>query len=249
MTTEQGILDAVERHLTGLAPAVMIRQVQVQDRRLDALVIEHGGERHAIEAKVTREDFLRESDPKRAPAERFAHRTWYAAPPGVIAASEVPADWGLLVTSRYHVVVAAAATLRRPAPLPEPDVTVLTFRLAYVERRLREDPAGAPALAAEVERLQGVVSRRDAALARAEERVDTATAAVHAALGERLPCDACGEPVTYRRVGRWVHVGRGKERACEARRAEQARLERERETMAAYGPVPAPPVMPVVSTR
>jgi len=72
-------------------------------RRLDLVAVSHHRKRMIVvyEVKVTRADFMREmNDPeKRAAAEGVAHETWFAAPHGIIEASEIPDGWGLMLVN------------------------------------------------------------------------------------------------------------------------------------------------------
>jgi len=73
-------------------------------RRIDMLLISHKNsnsakikrERIALEIKVTRSDFLSETDEKRAPWRRFADKFAYVAPEGMIKPSELPEGCGLM---------------------------------------------------------------------------------------------------------------------------------------------------------
>lgn len=72
-------------------------------RRIDILLINHKKssvkiprERIALEIKVSRSDFLSETDEKRAPWRRFADKFAYVAPEGMIKPSELPEGCGLL---------------------------------------------------------------------------------------------------------------------------------------------------------
>lgn len=72
-------------------------------RRIDVLLINHKKssvkiprERIALEIKVSRSDFLSETDEKRAPWRRFADKFAYVAPAGMIKPSELPEGCGLM---------------------------------------------------------------------------------------------------------------------------------------------------------
>lgn len=103
-------------------------------RRIDALWIS-GAQRTAFEIKVSRSDFLRETEEKRAPWKRVCHRFIYVCPAHLIQPREVPADCGLwwihpYGTNRYqHVEVKKRATINRgPEPLPQSIFVTLAHR-------------------------------------------------------------------------------------------------------------------------
>lgn len=99
-------------------------------RRIDALVAV-GGTLTAIEIKVSRQDFLRETDEKRAPWRALTHRFLYVAPAGIIKPEEVPKGCGLLeVPDRalYAVQVVRPRLNKEPAPLPFAVVQRLMYK-------------------------------------------------------------------------------------------------------------------------
>lgn len=66
-----------------------------QTRRIDALLIGASGQRTAIEIKVSRADYRRETEEKRRAWRAITHRFVYCVPEGLIAPDEVPAGIGL----------------------------------------------------------------------------------------------------------------------------------------------------------
>lgn len=80
------------------------RSAKPTRRRIDMLLISHKNsssvkikrERIALEIKVSRSDFLSETDEKRAPWRRFADKFAYVAPEGLIKPSELPEGCGLM---------------------------------------------------------------------------------------------------------------------------------------------------------
>lgn len=99
----------------------------------------------AYEVKVSRADFRKELDDpsKRAPWERLAHETWFAAPAGVIPKTEVPEGWGLIEVSddgKWKRPVRAMQRMRGDLPL--------TFTASLARRTT--DPAPAPLMAWEL---------------------------------------------------------------------------------------------------
>jgi hypothetical protein len=71
-------------------------------RRIDVLLMRTAGggnfpfERIAVEIKVSRADFRRDTAEKRAPWMAVAHRFAYATPPGLVSKDEVPEGCGLI---------------------------------------------------------------------------------------------------------------------------------------------------------
>ena len=136
------VLTAIQRHHTG---AALVRELVVKDptwldtwepglgycttRRIDGLLVK-ARQRTAIEVKVTRADYRRESDRKRAPWVAITHRFVYACPEGLIQPQEVPDGLGLWwVDERGHVTVAKRARVNAaPEPMPEQVVIALCYR-------------------------------------------------------------------------------------------------------------------------
>jgi hypothetical protein len=63
-------------------------------RRIDALMFE-GQQRTAIEIKISRADFFRDTPEKRAAWQKHTHRFVYLTPKGLVKPEEVPEDCGL----------------------------------------------------------------------------------------------------------------------------------------------------------
>lgn len=242
--TETLVLDAVQEHFDSTGPVQMIRQVEVDDRRLDAVVIELAGIRHGIEAKVTRADYRSETDAKRSASERFAHHCWYAAPQGVIDPDSLPERWGLIEVSNGGVSIARPALGEVAMDACGNRVaSVALWRAAVAEERQRT-PGDPVALAVEIERLQAVLATRDAALGREVERARKAREQMLAALGQEVSCGQCGSAIRYSIAGVWRHVDTSRDRRCASDRAETLRLLREKETGARYGRLEPPPIVP-----
>lgn len=118
-------------------------------RRIDLLLIRTGKggkvphERVAVEIKVSRSDFLRETDEKRGPWQRVAHRFAYAAPLGMVDRSEVPGGCGLLEvdvsvcpSERVRWTVRAPRRDHEPEPMGDRFMAYLAHRAARAERAL-----------------------------------------------------------------------------------------------------------------
>lgn len=223
-------------------------------RTIDALLVRNwtsgvGHRRIAVEVKVSRSDYRNETPAKREPAEHAAHQTVYAAPAGLIAPATLPAGWGLI---EVHDTRGAAARATghplgprcrvrvRPAPRsPVCDLDYLvaatTRRASRAEEKIRAgaDDAVVPALREEVERLAGMLYRRDQALTRTQDRLRAARAQVAAVAGPQV-CADCGQPVRFTVNATWAHVEETVGRACERARAEAHRARRQAETGTAY---------------
>lgn len=121
-------------------------------RRIDALMFDGGGTRTAIEVKVTRADFKRETEAKRRPWELITNRFVYATPAGLIQPGEVPAHCGLWwVDTSKEVslgwngsdyargpevkVVKRAKTNKSPDPIPHQVVVAMAYRLGRVKNQ------------------------------------------------------------------------------------------------------------------
>lgn len=95
-------------------------------RRADAVALSlypsRGLEIHGCEVKVNRSDWLRElkkQAEKSAPVQRFCHRWWVVAPPGVVDVEldGLPPTWGLLELGTGG---ALRAKVKAPVLSPEP---------------------------------------------------------------------------------------------------------------------------------
>lgn len=108
-------------------------------RRIDVLMV-HRQQRTAIEIKVTRADFRRETEEKRRAWRAITHRFVYACPPGIIRPEEVPDGiglWWVDVTKPWYeaVTVMKRAKINKEAqPLPEKVVSILCYRAMKREK-------------------------------------------------------------------------------------------------------------------
>lgn len=113
-------------------------------RRIDALMTQSKNKygeypRTAIEVKVSRADFRRESDEKRRQWQKVTHRFVYYVPKGLITPDEVPEGCGLWYWDNGIVTTAKkCAVQKRPEDLDQDFLAYLIRRLAIKERELRE---------------------------------------------------------------------------------------------------------------
>ena len=250
MWTEETLLDAATAAIGAQRPLHVLREVEVEDRRIDAIFVV-GDKRVGVEAKVSRTSFRSETDAKRKPTERACNGCVYLSPPGVIEPRDLPWGWGLWhVTGPASIKVVQKPLWHGVHPFAaDPLANYLARRLADVERRVRaaersDDPTAAlVAVDAEVQRLQGLLANRDATVARERARAQDAAEQVAAMMG-RQKCADCGGGIAYSRTGAWRHDDRQQEAVCERQRAADERARREAETGCAYGAVPAPRVLP-----
>lgn len=100
-------------------------------RRIDGLMLDGGGTRTAIEVKINRSDFLRETDEKRRPWQKITHRFVYATPVGLILPDEVPDGCGLweIYPDGAVAVRRKARGNRNPEPIPHQVLVALAYRL------------------------------------------------------------------------------------------------------------------------
>ncbi|WP_032376704.1 hypothetical protein [Rhodococcoides fascians] len=114
-------------------------------RRIDALMFDGNSTRTALEVKVSRADFKRETEAKRRPWELITNRFVYVTPAGLIQPDEVPAHCGLWWvddsalearwTGSEHIrvptvsVVKKAKTNKTPDPIPHQVIVAMAYRL------------------------------------------------------------------------------------------------------------------------
>lgn len=108
-------------------------------RRIDGLMLE-GGKFTAIEIKVSRADFKRDTEEKRRMWRSITQRFIYAVPRGLVDPSEVPSYAGLWEfdpTAHYRsqiVSVKRAATNKAADPMPAQVITAMFYRSARAEQ-------------------------------------------------------------------------------------------------------------------
>jgi hypothetical protein len=226
------------------------------ERRIDVLLVRNwasrpGHERIAVEVKVTKADYLRETAAKRAPAQASAHRWAYAAPAGVIPPASLPTGWGLIEVTG----TTATWTVRGPRSAPPVDLDYLVAVCARRAARAADqiaaaasDPAALAAATEQIRLLEAALARRDHALTRLE--AVAADAANQLAGMTDQTCADCGQPVRYtpgtRRRGpaAWRHTDPDAERVCAAAREAADIRRREAEYGSAYTRGFAGPVLP-----
>lgn len=108
----------------------------VWTRRIDGLMFDGNQCRTAIEVKVSRSDFLRETEEKRRAWRSVTHRFVYAAPAGLLHPEEIPDGCGLWeVHPDQSVVIAKRARGNKtPGPIPQRVLVALAYRLKNAER-------------------------------------------------------------------------------------------------------------------
>lgn len=137
--TERMLLDRLrQRHgmVSGNGPEwVFMEHVADQTgfatRRIDGLAVHLWRSRHhevhAFEVKVSRSDFRRElADLSKSEVwTSWVEYFWIVAPHGVLTKTDIPDQWGLLVTRGGGLAIAKRAPRLRPKPdgyLPAPDL-------------------------------------------------------------------------------------------------------------------------------
>lgn len=227
------------------------------DRRIDLLVARRARDQSkagpvetlAVEVKVTRADFLTDirNPAKQEPWKRAATRHTYAVPAGLVQASEVPEECGLIwvhepVQSAYGYLSPAEIKWVKRAPytpghrpqLPQRVLIALIYRLAGYEGRTRGWNAVVSGAATE----QDLRASLTAATKRAEDlerRLDDAQGKGEAwkkaytlAAPTGVPCGVCGRPLKPLRANRtgqfgsWRHIAATDDAPCRVSAAAQA---------------------------
>lgn len=99
-------------------------------RRIDALMLDGGGTRTAIEVKISRADFLRDTEAKRRPWRKITNRFVYATPAGLLKPEEIPDGCGLWEVEGNTVrIVKRAKSNPTPDPIPHQVLVALAYRL------------------------------------------------------------------------------------------------------------------------
>lgn len=121
-------------------------------RRIDVLLMKTSAtakpvpfERIAVEIKISRGDFFRDTEEKRRAWHAVAHRFAYATPPGLVRLDEVPVDCGLIEVDpsapRFQGCAWAKRAPRRttrPRDFDDRFVAYLAGRASRAEHQLRE---------------------------------------------------------------------------------------------------------------
>ncbi|MFI8660752.1 MmcB family DNA repair protein [Rhodococcus qingshengii] len=99
-------------------------------RRIDGLMLDGGATRTAIEVKISRADFLRETEEKRRPWRKITNRFVYATPAGLLKPEEIPDGCGLWEVDGNAVrIVKRAKSNPKPEPIPHQVLVALAYRL------------------------------------------------------------------------------------------------------------------------
>jgi hypothetical protein len=112
----------------------------VWTRRIDALMFDGNQSRTAIEVKVSKADFRRETDEKRRAWRKITHRFVYATPEGLLDPSEIPDGCGLWEVGhagKVRVVVRAKSN-KSPDPIPHQILVALAYRLQRANGTIRD---------------------------------------------------------------------------------------------------------------
>ena len=177
-----------------------------------------GHERHAIEVKVSRSDFLSElkKPSKRRDFVRHSHRFYFATPAKLVKPEEIPPECGLLEIhgTRVHRKIAAPHR-SKPAALPEGALAEAMRRASRAEGRIA-NAQGTGDILAEVAYLRDQLSKAEAQQFRAAQSLGAEKRRVKEfvdliGMYLEVPCK-CGEALLMPRRGdrfgrgRWAHV-------------------------------------------
>lgn len=104
-------------------------------RRIDALMRDAQGYT-AVEIKVTRADFKRDTEEKRRAWRAHTRRFIYATPKGLLTPDEVPAGCGLWeFEAGYGLRTVKRATVNKePRPLPKSIIDSMLYRVSNYEK-------------------------------------------------------------------------------------------------------------------
>lgn len=230
MGHREGFLDRSDWRATAMTPHV---------RYIDVLLIgppssKPAHERIAIEVKISRADFRRDTAEKREWWQALGHRFAYATPKGLITATELPPGCGLIEVERVERDTARPLvgwTVRAPRRTdePEPFSAYLSHYfagraaraeahlkgLSWESRRQESDPEVLRDLLHEERKARTSAERR---LADYRSKRASATDLL-SALSPQV-CAHCAEPIKPK-AGRvstyaWAHASKDVERACRA---------------------------------
>lgn len=101
-------------------------------RRIDALMFDGGQTRTAIEVKISRGDYRRDTVAKRRAWQAITDRFVYATPVGLVSPDEVPAGCGLWEVDEHGTVTVVKRAKRNTEvqPVPHQVLVALAYRLA-----------------------------------------------------------------------------------------------------------------------
>ncbi len=223
---------------------------RVKPRAIDALLVRNwsgkplGFERIACEVKVSRGDFFRDTEIKRAPWMSLAHRFAYVTPAGLVSAEEVPEGCWLIEVSeepceagsaghkncasdgtRVHWNRKVKGRKNIPEPIPV-QLSVMFARLASrAEAKIlhaQEDDTDTDSLMEDLRVAKRRIAQLEVAVVTAKNKMKAITD-VTAPLTKQ-ECADCGEPIgpqvrgTFSRGNyayyEWKHVERAAAEAC-----------------------------------
>lgn len=170
-----------------------------------------GHERHGIEIKVSRSDFLREIKSRKWETWRpYVHRFYFAAPAGLLKLDEIPDGCGLIVADGNGCRKLVDPPRRDAQPLPEGVWVELARRASRLAERLRraDDPAAElAALKIEYGRALSTIAHHDEQRRRWAAKM---TALLRGVRPGDVVCSGCGEPLHFARMPRqpvwaWQH--------------------------------------------
>lgn len=108
---------------------------RILTRRIDALVFE-GNEKTAIEIKISRADFFRDTDMKRSAWQTHTDRFVYLTPQGLVKPEEVPHGCALWEYDGQKISVVKRAKLNKEVkPFPISMVKYFAWRAFAAERK------------------------------------------------------------------------------------------------------------------
>ena len=120
--------------VAGCLPKGFSPYKSVPVRRIDALMRDTAGYT-AIEIKMTRADFRRDTEEKRRAWKAHCRRFIYATPAGLLRPSEVPEGCGLWEFNGRHIEVVKRATINKtPTPFPRAVFDTMLYRVSNYER-------------------------------------------------------------------------------------------------------------------
>lgn len=108
---------------------------RIFNRRIDALIFE-GNERTAVEIKVSRADFFRDTDEKRGVWKNHTDRFVYLTPKGLMKVEEIPDGCALWEYDGHKITVIKRAKLNKDVQeFPQSMVKYFAWRSFIAERK------------------------------------------------------------------------------------------------------------------
>lgn len=224
-----------------------VHRVDPVVRVIDVLLVRNWGsgrnpyERIAVEVKVSRGDFQRDTARKRAPWEALAHRFAYAVPDGLVAPGEVPDGCWLIEVSdgpcdpgtpghracppgrRAHWNRRVKGARRDPGGFPDALAVLCARRASRAEQKIGypgRDPEAAESLVEDLRVARREIRRLQAEVEESRRRCEETALLVAPLLPQQ--CADCGLPLVPG-PGRgggvgWRHESRLLDAACEQAR-------------------------------